>query len=386
MRRGMKTNSGFSLVELMVAVGVGTIVSLSMASLIADMTRANANMRANMDYINFAAEIKAELNTSVPCQEIFGTVRYTGSEKASIPQFKTRNGPTYTPQNEIRGTNLQLEGLFLAPSQDPPSFVDMVDPQTGGQVTLQRYGTKLQIVARRRGEGAPTLRPIEIPITVFTASEEVRLCSASDMSNSCRQMGGVFVPGNPLDNPPTTDRCDILPAFGGCAKGGQYSQTNGQCSSHNAYTGTCGCPAGFTAQRTAAFQATKEASFVQFECLRCTNNTNPIEGDNSAPMPILEDYMDDQFFDELCKVVPSSCHVCRRENRQSRECACQADPDDPQCADFGGYCEIYGAGSCPCAESRANTACENNPSSQECAMAMQNAFMICNMMYLNGYY
>jgi prepilin-type N-terminal cleavage/methylation domain-containing protein len=408
MMRIVKTYSaGFSLVELMVAVAVGTIVSLSMASLIADLSKGNAQVRANLDYVNFATEIKWALASDhITCDKLIGDITFPGSDPAVpvlIPSFDSngnnvdggmiytaRNGgPEGADINKILNTVLQLEKMELINVPNVPA--PPVSISVGGvQTDFHRWTTKIRLVVKKRVSGADdhsatTMRPMEMPITLYTetATGRIGLCSTNDTASACREMGGVFVSADPNAIPPRPERCDILPAFGGCAKGGAYSikEQGNSCTSANPYTGACSCPANYTAHTIARFPATKNATFVQKECLACTDNVNPVS-DTSTLTPLISDEEEDAVDCAAQNArFSQTCQICRNAPPNDLKCGCaQGTIVDPRCSDPC-HADMYGTSSFQCASARFQ-ACNGDYSTPECQDAAQNygRFNMCTIL------
>lgn len=352
-------------------VGIGVTMSLAAAGMISDMTKQNAQVRANLDYVAFVNDVKMQLLKSTGCQSVLGPLTYVNTADTVVPGLNL-NGVNIPIGGTIPGTQLTLQNVTLLQTPDAPVLTQMTD---GGVVTnFRRHVTRLRLVASR--PNSAQIRPANLTLTLFNnaTTNALRFCSSNDSTAACVQMGGVFIPGSGA----IEDRCDILPAFGGCAKGGTYSTTNGSCSAANPYTGGCSCGVGFTPFTIGQFTPSKSSTYTQYECLRCSPNVNP----SNNPSSLLPLYDEDAIENELlCAQNITVCQACQNDPT-SQTCICGRNPGDPACTQPSA-CTTYGTGTCPCLAEQMTAACSPNYdyATEPCASAYGAYFGSCVQFY-----
>lgn len=359
MSRFVLNQKGSSLLEMVILSAVMLALLTSFYSLAHSTNRQTEIVRSLYDYRNALDELKTDFAIGKDCSANVGNDRYDGV-LTNLRQI-TISGVTYNIGDRIRGTSLTIDRIQLLPMSGvmtPMTFI------VGGVTeNLRHRRTRLRLIVNRSGF---PLKQIDLPVSIYSRSpnEKIERCAANDESEHCFQAGGIMklnTAGQP--------KCDILPAIGGCAKGGTFSLTDNNCTVGNPYTGACTCPTGFTAYLTGSLAISKDATMTQKECLFCSGGVTPVVA--TALLPLFdENAVQDQL---LCTQNLALCQACQTDPT-SQTCICGRNPADPACTQPSA-CTTYGIGSCPCLSEQMNVQCAPNfdYSTEPCASAYADA-------------
>ncbi len=249
-----KTSSGFSLIEIMVALGILSIISLAVMSMIQNSNRSLGRLRDSAELENVVNLARYMLNNGESCIQSF-----------SGPRFEQGLAPGATLVDQVvnvknaAGTEVvrfQKEGAHLLPGTLNTKYrvlkVDFTkDSETdstydfgaGGEPAVQVFGRyAVQFGLFEGGEVTSHTRQYEIPIgfLIKKADNTIRRCSSTMESKqaACIKVGGTW----DATTPAIPDELRCIPEQT-CLKLGTYSNAPTTDGGHrNMYTNDYTCP------------------------------------------------------------------------------------------------------------------------------------------------
>ena len=281
-----KSSNGFSLLEVMIAGALATIVIAGMTSSIFYMMKAQKSIALSSEWNQFSSQIDLTLKNQVTCAQAlsgkaFNTALDSNDGTALTLNGIRINGPTPVnvshPYPITTGLTLTKLVMHAANNDNFPTSIEMpVGSGTFVPHELRKLAVTMQADRDRKISVGGLLKPVVvvIPVLVRTSTGTISECQGAGdedlLRSACEQMGGTYV----LSNPPT-QRCKPSKF---CKIGGSYS--NGYIA--NPFTGGYSCPGpaqGFEAGYTAFHTGKITITTVGPPCSKygCTTRTNYYE-------------------------------------------------------------------------------------------------------------
>lgn len=220
---------GFSLIQVMVAVGLLAIVSMGVAELMVSSSRVSKSMNTRMERLIFYTELSNNLLTQQNCTAAINGQPFDLAQVNSINGMSvTLNLPGFgaiAPGADVQTTNLQVESLAIS---------NAVDQGVPGQ-DVYRVELKARVKAKTNIVGGESLKPSPLPgIYVTVLGGAITSCSSElGVSYVCNKMDGIY--------DPVTDKCEVKPTpeeacnlvSGQFSGGNCYQNTYKKCGSFN---------------------------------------------------------------------------------------------------------------------------------------------------------
>jgi|GEM_PF-5932946 Type II secretory pathway, pseudopilin PulG len=197
-----KSQSGFSLVEALVVLGITSVIGMFVMQMLKDSANASAYSEAKFDELEMARQIQANLTYKPTCEKNLSGKSFTGLTIGNVTNLQDSNGNAFlTVGDKIGNRSLLVTGIDVAMSDAtaadlaaklaawPPGLTSyMMDVQVS--VTTQKLKTSLG--------GAESTRKIPVKVTVDSSAMINGCFSDQDavnytaMVNSCKQLGGTY--------------------------------------------------------------------------------------------------------------------------------------------------------------------------------------------------
>lgn len=193
--RSYRRRSGFSLIELMVALGILSVIMMAMLAMVQYMNQSIAHVNAQQEILSLRSEIFSALSNSSTCQTAFaGSPRF---------DFNLARGQGMPTRITLPGGRVIQSGSKIGTIQI--ARLDFINAQlTGSSSGINRYRTDvfLKVKNLRQSLGPSDLKGSTVAgINVSVASSGassglIQSCSSSaNLSSqlwSCSDMGGIF--------------------------------------------------------------------------------------------------------------------------------------------------------------------------------------------------
>lgn len=194
-------NNGFSLLQILVAVGLLSLVSLGVADLMVNSNRASKSMSTKMERLIFYTEVSNSLLTEKNCSDAIQNNPFNLTKINSVDGMEfSLNLPglgQVSAGQDIQSTNLSVESLSMS------SAVHQGVSAGGGNV--YRVNINAKVKSKTSILGGTSLAPIPLPgIFVTVVGGMITNCSSElGVAYLCKQMDGVF--------DPSTNKCNVSP-------------------------------------------------------------------------------------------------------------------------------------------------------------------------------
>lgn len=290
MKTGFKTkNKGFSLVEVLMALGVLSLVSLGIGVAVSSLMNQQKNVITSDIGDNFSAAFFQHLLVPSNCTNAVNSKGLPNTPGGAAFTVSSYKGFQDLAQNIVQANAQVDRGLFVQ------SLTIRQKPGTTGQVVqigdVQRTRQIAQIILKleRRFPNEPTRpyqdRILEIPVLLNGSSMEACQLEA-DAEDLCLAMGGTYDNGQCI--PPA--QCSMKGTFikttcsdssYGCANEYTGSDRN------NEFTGAESCPEGSCPTQSGKFNITRSVKTGKksskditvyenfYICMSCANMTCP---------------------------------------------------------------------------------------------------------------
>ena len=232
--RILSKNYGFSLIQVMIAVGLISVVSLGVAELMGSSSRASKSMNTRMERVLFYNELSNVLSTEKNCTEAIKNSPFNLTAVNSVNGMNfTLNLPglgAISTGADVQNTNLNVESLTMH---------NAVNQGTGpAGETVYTVDLKAKVNAKSDLVGGGALKPGILPsisVAVNSSNQIVSCSSSIGVAYLCQQMNGTYdFRTNKCSVKPTAkDVCDII--------SGNYNSRTDECDVATAATNqSCG--------------------------------------------------------------------------------------------------------------------------------------------------
>lgn len=285
-----KAQHGFSLVEMMVAMGLISLAGVAVMSLSDNVNNNTLKAEAMMSKAQFASALGQHLGTSMGCKEVMEDTMPMGQPSAadmSLTLWDVRNkqGQKVNLQKDVEFTHFKVKSLkgYLQPATGGGALPTVV---IAGE-TLRKTQAKIELVLTVPMNSARDYNKAtrdysyyySVPVLV-NSSNEVRACDEQrSLSEACTAMQGNWVPAPTADDPGAgtcqlTNTCKLKGTYQilSCSPSRYGCQTINGTSRVNSQTGSYSCPTNSTPEDTGRFSWTHEASCGK-KCTATITNT-----------------------------------------------------------------------------------------------------------------
>lgn len=256
----LTTSNGFTLAEVMIALGVGGIV---MAGIIGGLSMTMAQRKIADHPVETAAlMVRMTLATAKTAACTANLANGTNSVNATTPQVVSIDGVT---ENSDLGKGFKVAAMKISVDANP---IPLTSPPNGKRYAAQIQFQTSQVINGTNRISKPRLLPLHVNVD---ANGLIVSCNA-DVSDQivCMENGGAWDAAAPAGL-----NCTPL---NHCLYGGSYSSlpaANG--GFKNTATGGQGCPAGFTQQQAGEVNIARKngkygvqnVAYPVFNCVRC---------------------------------------------------------------------------------------------------------------------
>ncbi len=178
------TISGFTIIELLFAVSIATVLMMSSASLFNDLstTQNTHNFRTNADAV--ANEVRQLLRDQTACTSTLGGTTLDGSTNSAVTNIRDRlNNPVYVVADSYNDRSVRLASVTAS------NYADLVGPR--GRLALE-----LQFDSPKAVKGSQTLsRTIQLN-TVKDGTNALANCAVVHSSNESPWLDSAASPGD----------------------------------------------------------------------------------------------------------------------------------------------------------------------------------------------
>jgi Prokaryotic N-terminal methylation motif len=274
-KRGiLDCSQGFSLVSTLVAVAIGSIVAMLVATVVSDAVKSQRSIINRDEMSEFALFVKDQLMTDQTCEAWLGGQSFTPNptmSKSILPQEFVINAPggygDNTTEKIKQGFKFSLGSIEVKSLTIADKGIKSVPVNIDGKNTERFVARVALTMVNNSGQGYRT-RFFEVPVLVDIDTKTVYKCNAElNLSDACEALGFTF------DKSTNTCAADK----DACLNGGTFidgSQGSGK-DVINPATGGLSCPATFTQTLAGAINITssKKSSTLHydkvFQCLKC---------------------------------------------------------------------------------------------------------------------
>lgn len=271
-----KNKNGFSLVEVLAALGITTILALALASTMGFLGAHKKNIELSQEANELVDDIRNTIRNGSDCETMLigQNIDTSGVPVAVTLNVKTRGSVTPVPfsAGTAVAPGIGIASLNLKLDMNTATK-DVIVDDAGTMRTMTLYPAMIQIEFQK--SSFFNSKPVSIPLKVYTesGSTAIEKCVAQEMRDAtdCVEIGYKW--------DYATSRC--LPT-GRCLYGGSYS-TSPQGGFSNPLTGSPTCPAGggYTAYQSGVINYSTDCgkSCVSanihpvMSCLRCVDAT-----------------------------------------------------------------------------------------------------------------
>lgn len=291
------SSSGFSIVEVIMALGILSVIVLGAASAIIQLTQQQQGVVSRDASDNFSAAFLQHLFRNETCSAAVASTPLppAGTElDFVVPGFRGagEDAPQIVGANTQVGPNTFVRRLFVRQKPGVPQGTEVM---IFNQI-LRRYNLQVILQLERRLPDQPPTplqeRVIEVPVLTNTGNLMQSCYTESSSESICSATGGTVDPATGRCMPAT--QCEILGTYvqSTCSDGGACSPEYNGPSRLNSITGTTSCPPNscptqsgrFTIQRSEQTGKKSWRTYTVTEtfyiCMRCTGVTCP-----AAPAP-----------------------------------------------------------------------------------------------------
>lgn len=202
------SHKGFSLVEIMVAIGIVSIIGYVVITLLNSSLMASKHVQLNTDRTNLENSILLVLSDNKLCsaglQNAAGNVLSYDGTKVSVNQIAA-NGMIYAKVNNT-DLGIRVESMELVPVQDLGPFLytkwdTTTAPPTPAVLNYHKYLVQLNVAINKvdANPNQPTFfgggkKIVAFNLTVLTdSSKKIADCFAEDSAaKACDDLGGIF--------------------------------------------------------------------------------------------------------------------------------------------------------------------------------------------------
>ena len=119
--------SGFSLISVIIAVGLSAVVSLSLGSFFLNMIRSQKTITLEGEIIQLMDDVKRSLIRSTACIDSIATASSAKGSVSSLPiklkSILDENGQTVATLGKIPGSNLNIQSININLSKSAPTLL-----------------------------------------------------------------------------------------------------------------------------------------------------------------------------------------------------------------------------------------------------------------------
>lgn len=264
--------NGFSLVEIMAALGITTILALALASTMGFLGTHKKSVELSQEADELVSDFRRALQNPTTCDSMLNgkTIDPTGVPTAVtlavVNQGTSKTfaaGTTLVPGISLSSVDLKVDPIM--------PYKDTAIDVSGTMTTMRQYHAMIHLQFQKTATFNP--KPYFIPMKLYTqqGTNTVIQCVAQQMkdANDCVAIGYKWDDATSTCMP--TGRCLYGGSFSNSPVGGFV----------NPLTNANACPAGYSEQQTGAINYSSDCgkSCVQanvvpvMSCLRCVNAT-----------------------------------------------------------------------------------------------------------------
>lgn len=249
-----KKQSGFSLIEITIAIGLAGGLALIVTQLMKNMNDSAKSIEIKMQTLQFHSDLSNTLLSEQGCQNALGStaVNFTTANSTSGQAISLTmpNGATYGTNTPVNGTDLMVKNVTL---HNP---IDQGVGPTGTRIYQAKIQYTLKTTKTRLGGNDFKKSLGSYYITVDDTTKDIVNCSSKlGIPYLCTKMNGVY--------DPATDECSVKPKKKDACEliGGTFDTVSEECNkfqysdcgalAHGQRTTTCsgacsGRPGGYT--------------------------------------------------------------------------------------------------------------------------------------------
>lgn len=211
-KKNRNSKTGYSLVEVLVAVGLISIVGLGIATMMQNQFKATSTISKNLDFNSLISEIQMYLSKEDTCARLFSNANmsplpmsvpsypYTlpTGQQVNLSKLSYQNSDLLvigTPINNLTATILKFDKV-----------IDVLPPSG----TNRRYVLNFLVKVTKSGQnyGSSEKEKNFTIMTEVNSSNQVVNCGASgnSMFAICMEMGGIYTAGG-------SPACDLVPKY-----------------------------------------------------------------------------------------------------------------------------------------------------------------------------
>lgn len=199
MKRRPSKQNGFSLIEVIIASTVVSIISLTFAKMIYQQSNMIVAMENKMNKANMENDLRNIINTVSLCESAFkdnaaNKTTYTPPANVNTPYSKDLNSLYFGDQpafsmNSAYGTGLRISGMSLSRQVSIPVNTFEHTLLSGAAVNVSSHSAMLNVSAVEiGGPFAGRVKNITLPVNLFvnTGTNEIETCSSINKVNIAR--------------------------------------------------------------------------------------------------------------------------------------------------------------------------------------------------------
>lgn len=187
---------GMSLVQVMVAVGLLSVVSLGVSQLMVNMQRGVKSAALKVDMNAFQTEITTSISSKEYCEDALKGQPFNAKKaksKTGMPiTIKGFDGTNYTSGSKVPGSDLIVDKVYIADATGPTVL------SSGKQKYIGRLMIQYKLDPNSSIVGGNTYKPRHVGTIYFLVNGgSIESCSGDkagvDPQKACEQIGGTFV-------------------------------------------------------------------------------------------------------------------------------------------------------------------------------------------------
>ncbi len=286
IQKRVLSQSGFSLMQVIVALGMASVLIMSLMSSVTLLGKARKSVELSGDTNEFVMALRQHVASSDQCSPAFkDKILNLSGNPHPLSEIQLSNR-VYKVGEEITN-GLTLKSLSLtANSQVPP--VNMPMDLGGVMVMRVKRVAILKVETEKRSDVGISQAPFFVPLTLLTDNSNppvIQSCLNSSLENSkaCSDIGYKW--------DAASSQC--LPV-NRCLYAGSFNQ--GAAGFVNPLTNAYSCPVGYSAQRAGAIVEAKSCgkkcvtnvASTTYECVRCVDGQGAVKPMSQIPLNELD--------------------------------------------------------------------------------------------------
>lgn len=290
-------NEGFSLIEVVVATAVWSIVAMGIAYSVVSQKKEAINSERTNEAIDMSNKLTDYINSNVFCESVLSTTAANNSRmlvstfrpldirnaKFTIGNATVGNGSTLDANGNVRLVRARYR---IKPGSESQQKTITVGDRTQIRKIVQ---IELELGLFKGTENVKSFERRYLEVPVMTSGNYISSCELKVTEPEiCRALGMGFDPSSQVCTGEGDLGCDFLGSYTKADIDDSAAELSPACAGTdaelvNTVTGTCGCPSGTTEERPFGLSSTDSTTvncgkkcsytvFTQYEvigCFRC---------------------------------------------------------------------------------------------------------------------